>query len=79
MSGSGSIDSHRFGGLSFCKFRVFYSLILVKAIKMSDYLMKRTPLPDGIQIPESDITDSLTTEEEAFRRVCGNTVGVERE
>ncbi|CAI8021126.1 Probable E3 ubiquitin-protein ligase HERC1 [Geodia barretti] len=39
-----------------------------QAIKMSESLMKRTPLTDDIQVPESNMTDPLTKEEEAFRR-----------
>ena len=46
------------------------SFFHMQAIKMSESLMKRTPLPDDIQVPESNITDPLTKEEEAFRRVC---------
>ena len=44
-------------------------ICLLQAIKMSESLIKRTPLPDDIQVPLSNVTQSLTEEEEAFRRV----------
>ena len=50
---------------------MLHILIVVQAIKMSESLMKRTPLTDDIQVPESNMTDPLTKEEEAFRRVGG--------
>ena len=36
---------------------------------MSDSLMKRTPLPDDIQVPESNLIEPISKEEQAFCRV----------
>ena len=49
-------------------------MLLLQAIRMSESLMKRTPLPDDIQVPQSNVTEPLTKEEEAFRKVWSERV-----
>ena len=51
--------------------QLMFPYFLCQAIKMSDSLIKRSPLPEDIQVPQSNITEPLTKEEETHARVCG--------